>query len=61
MGGGSTGLREELILTQASGELLVPPGARGSSVEAGQQAVSRQHEALVADVLDGGTGGQMRT
>lgn len=49
------------LLTQASGELLVPLGARSSPVEAAQQAVSRQREALVADVLDGGTGGKMRT
>lgn len=49
----------ELVRTQASRQLLVPLGARGASVEAGQQAVPRQSEALVADVLDGGTHGEM--
>lgn len=47
------GRRNPLIRTQASGQLLVPLGAGGAAVEAGQQAVPRQGEALVADVLDG--------
>lgn len=50
-----------LVHTQASGQLLVPLGAWGSSVVAGQQAVSRQSEALVADILDGWTCIEMGT
>lgn len=47
------GFRKALIRTQASGQLLVPPWSRGSAVEAGEQAVPRKSEALVAHVIDG--------